>query len=115
MEIMMYHPKITLLKDYNSQQNPLPWKYSYLWNENCLIVIEIEIIKKKITAILIVSKIIQVCFVFALSRSVIGPKNSSQTFNQSNAKLKTNHDLVARVFPRLSHFWSVLLWLLIGS
>ena len=53
MDIMMYHPKITLLKYYNSQQNPLPWKYSYLWNENCLIVIEIEIIKKKITAILI--------------------------------------------------------------
>ena len=24
MEIMMYHPKITLLKYYNSQQNPLP-------------------------------------------------------------------------------------------
>ena len=41
-----------------------------------------------------------ICFV--LLRSVIGPENSRHSLNQSDAKLKTNRDLVARVFPR---FW----------
>ena len=37
------------------------------------------------------------CFCF-----VIGSENSCHSLNQSDAKLKTTHDLVARVFPR---FW----------
>ena len=39
-------------------------------------------------------------FVFALLHSVIGPENLYRSLDQSHAKLKTNHDLVASVFPR---------------
>ena len=39
-------------------------------------------------------------FVFALLHSVIGPENLYHSLDQSHAKLKTNHDLVASVFPR---------------
>ena len=35
---------------------------------------------------------------------MIGPKSSWYIFYQSDAKLKTNHDLVIRVFPRLKQF-----------
>ena len=37
---------------------------------------------------------------FALLRSVIGRGNSHHSLNQSDSKLKTNHNLVACVFPR---------------
>ena len=39
-------------------------------------------------------------FVFALLHSMIGPENLYHSLDQSHAKLKTNRDLVASVFPR---------------
>ena len=57
-------------------------------------------------------------FGFALLRSVIGLKNSRHPLNQSDAKQKTNHDLVTRVFPRfpaLSACYVYLFRALIGS
>ena len=49
-------------------------------------------------------KVTRVYFGFALPRSVIGSENSRYFFNQSDAKIKTNRDLVARVFPRFRQF-----------
>ena len=47
-------------------------------------------------------KVIRNCIGFALLRFVIGLENSRHPLNQSDAKLiKTNRDLVTRVFPRL--------------
>ena len=48
-----------------------------------------------------VSKVIRDCFVFALFRYLIGPENS-RLFLPIRSKTETNHDLVIRVFPRLT-------------
>ena len=44
------------------------------------------------------------CFGFALLCLVIGSENSLQSLHQSDTKLTSNHDLVARVFPRFRQF-----------
>ena len=43
-------------------------------------------------------------FGFALLCLVIGSENWLQSLHQSDTKLTSNHDLVARVFPRLRQF-----------
>ena len=48
------------------------------------------------------AKVFRDCFGFALLRSVIGPENSHHSSQPIRCKTKSNHDLVARVFPR---FW----------
>ena len=50
-----------------------------------------------------ISKVIRVCFGFALLRSVIGWQNSRHFFSQWEAKPKPiAHKLHARIFPRLA-------------
>ena len=51
-----------------------------------------------------VSKVIRGSFGFALFRYVIGPEKLFHFFYQSDSRTKTNHDLVARVFPRFRQF-----------
>ena len=48
-----------------------------------------------------VSKVIHDCIGFTSLCSVIGSENSRHLLNQSDAKTKTNHNLVTQVFPRL--------------
>ena len=50
------------------------------------------------------SKVIQDCIGLTLLRSVIGPESSCHFLNQLDVKSNTNHDLVARVFPRFRQF-----------
>ena len=51
-----------------------------------------------------VSKVIRESFGFSLFRYVIGPEKLFHFFYQSDSGTKTNHDLVARVFPRFRQF-----------
>ena len=50
------------------------------------------------------SKVIWDCVGFALLRSMIGSENSRYSLNRSDVKIKTNDDLVTRIFPRFTQF-----------
>ena len=50
-------------------------------------------------------KVIRESFGFALFRYVIGPEKLFHFFYKSDSRTKTNHDLVARVFPRFRQFY----------
>ena len=50
------------------------------------------------------SKVIRILHWFHILRSVIGLENSRLSLNQSDAKLRPNHNLVTRVFPRFRQF-----------
>ena len=50
-------------------------------------------------------KAIRDCFGFALLCLVIGSENSLQSLHQSDTKLTSNHDLVARVLGSLVFFY----------
>ena len=51
-----------------------------------------------------VSKVIWDCLVFVHFRSLIGSKISATLSQPIRCKIKTNHELVARVFPRFIWF-----------
>ena len=84
-------------------RNNANWKY-WTWLDCVIFQVKVESINMRPKALMesfsTVSKVIQDCIGFASLRSVIGQDNSRHSLNQSDAKLKTNHDGVARVFPR---------------